>query len=71
MTGQEIIELISRGGFVVALILVILAGARGYWVYGWAWKRERELNDHLADSLDRLSRSFEALVELTGRDRHA
>lgn len=70
MTVGEILDAISQGGFVVALLLLILAGARGYWVYGWLYRHEKEVNDRLLESVDRLTHSVETLLgnaDRTGR----
>lgn len=66
MSAQELIELISRGGLLALLVLIIVAGARGWWVYGYQANRTMEQLDKALESIDRLSRSFEALLDASG-----
>lgn len=68
MTVPQILDAISQGGFVVALLLLIIAGARRIWVYGWMWEHEKEQNDKLLEINERLSRSLETALGIGGRD---
>lgn len=39
---QPIINLISSGGLVTTLILIIWAGATKKWVFGWVYQQEQQ-----------------------------
>lgn len=42
-------DIISGGGLVGLLVIILVAGMRGYWVWGWAYKegiaREKQLRE--------------------------
>ena len=45
----NILDLISKGGLAVALVVILIAGMKGYWVWGWIYKegieREKQLRE--------------------------
>lgn len=70
MTAQEIVELITQGGLVVALILVLIAGAFGWWVYGWQHRKTLEQLDKSLDLNVRLTRTVETLMGIKNHEQH-
>lgn len=49
ITLKELVDIISGGGLVGLLVIILVAGMRGYWVWGWAYKegiaREQRLRE--------------------------
>lgn len=83
MTLPETIELVSRGGILALLILILFAGFKGWWVWGAESKRclaeverERLRGDRLEADLARLNQqvreqAIPALTEATAAVREA
>lgn len=71
MSPKDIIEvLLSDVGTVAFLVLVLVAGARQYWVWGWTYQREvREKQEwrRIALSTGRLADN--AIAKLVSRER--
>lgn len=62
----QLIQLIDRGGLVVLLLVILVGGSRGWWVFGWhyrhlkaqhdMWQRLALRGTHLAEESVRLAR---------------
>lgn len=43
---KPIIDLITSGGIVAMLIILLFGGSRQWWVFGWQYDQMREDRDH-------------------------
>lgn len=62
MTAQDVIDLIQQGGLLTLVLLIVLAGGRRIWVYGWMYDKQTQQLDQLIEAFDQLSRSLDTLV---------
>jgi hypothetical protein len=56
--NPELLSALSEVGMVVLLILILIAGARGWWVFGWHYEevvRERDAWREIALSTTNLA----------------
>ena len=51
MTLREYLDIIRDGGYLVILIVVLITGRRGWWVFGWVYEQERSRGDKLEQQL--------------------
>jgi hypothetical protein len=52
--ATEIVDYVTRGGLAVFLILLIVGGAREWWVFGWTYRAVKEERDRYAAQVDQL-----------------
>lgn len=69
-----ILQYVQSGGVLGLLLVIVLGGARGWWVYGWQWallQKERDEWKALATgavtSVKEIVESMEPLVEQIAR----
>lgn len=68
MTFERVIELLLGNLGVLVLLLVILVGGfRGWWVYGWYARELRSRNEKLEDRLERAGKVVETGTGLATR----
>ena len=60
---NALIELGGWGALLLVGIAIVIAGARQAWVWGWAYRQERECREKADARADRLTDALEALAE--------
>lgn len=61
MTLEQVLDLLNRGGVLVLLLLVLIGGWRGWWVFG---PIHREIVKRLEDELGRVQAERDRLFDL-------
>jgi hypothetical protein len=76
-----LVEFLSKGGLVGVLVAILIAGMKGYWVWGWSYKecleRERQLRqerdewrDLAVHGMDLADRGINLAGDITSTTRH-
>lgn len=68
MTVQTVVDaILGQAGVIVLLLVILWAGWRGMWVFGWYARELRERNDRLETRLDRAVGAAESGTGLATR----
>jgi ABC-type cobalamin transport system permease subunit len=72
LTLEDILKLLlGQVGLLVALLVVLWSGSRGYWVYGWYAKELRDRNTKLELRVERILGAAERGTSLAVRTAKA
>jgi hypothetical protein len=67
MDAVQVIDFISKGGMLVALLYAIYGGSKGKWVFGWQYQEALDRIENLEAQVERWQNIATGAQEITDR----